>query len=281
MRKTISLLLIISLMMCMPCVFAEMNMDAAAMEELLQSDKWIDIYTYGTNSIDFSGGSVGGTFECLSPGSMKGYSNTFFHDKPYTIDDGVLTVTSVNTFTNVERVYFSASIIEYEGFILLQSDVEKNETGRVMLFCRAADYKKLKGQFEIPKLENSVTLKTADGEIIETCGREIIQNCMDNPLRFENTYQNAEVTVVSRIGEINGSTVYNGHEMKGYVKLEGGWVVDVSNSINTVMDMSKGDLVKVTGRIFYVPSSGFSWYDNEIQVYIVNGNETTIELYSE
>ena len=61
--------------------------------------------------------------------------------------------------------------------------------------------------------------------------------------------------------------------MDAYIELNGGWIVEAKNE-DEVVNLNPGDMVKVTGNIYYA-------FAGTVSIYIVNGHETTITPYAE
>lgn len=134
----------------------------------------------------------------------------------------------------------------------------------------------------IEKPQDIVEVTRNDGTIETLTSLDLAQACVDNGVKFEKNYVGALVKIIAPIEEVHGRTIYNGHTLTSYVKLSGGWIVEVSESHPLLEELSRGDMVVATGRIY---SGGYpltfegTAIEGDCQVYSVKGTQTTLELY--
>ena len=136
----------------------------------------------------------------------------------------------------------------------------------------------------IEKPKDSVEVTRNDGTVETLSSLELAQIYLDNKIKFEKNYEGAYVKIIAPVEEVHGRTIMDGHELSSYIVLSGRWTVEVAEDHPLLEELSRGDMVVVTGAIY---KGGCLGAYNGIAmmgscyVYSIEGAETTLELYSE
>ena len=224
-------------------------------KELLVSEDWKEVMSDGSRTMTFKEGGHGiENLNYVSP------SFSTFYDISWELDGKTVNITA-------QGQTYELNIFEDDGIVKM-----KNSDGSV-LWVQESNYKLVRENTEIPTAEVFTEIINNDNEIEELTAVQLLRIAKENEVRFKAKYFGAKATVVSEVVEVHGRGSYNGHDMEAYVILEGGWLVEAANT-DDVIDLSPGDVVKVTGNIFNA-------FTGQIYLYIVNGNTTTIEPYVE
>lgn len=134
----------------------------------------------------------------------------------------------------------------------------------------------------IEKPQDIVEVIRNDGTTETLTSLDLAQACVDNEVKFEKNYVGAFVKIIAPVEEVHGRTIYNGHTLTSYVELSGGWIVEVAENHPLLEELSRGDMVVATGRIY---SGGLPLtYEGiaikgDCKVYSVKGTQTTLELF--
>jgi hypothetical protein len=225
-------------------------------DAVLTDENWIDINTKTT--LSFSDGLM--TFN-EADGGVNEYE--------YNFNGTDLTYTYVGFLGN-STVHYTLEEDEDTGILTLVPPVRSHR-----LYVRESDYEEGRRKLQIPQEEISVKV---DGKT--TAAWKILELNSENEQSAYSKYGRKQAEVISTVAEVEGPVTVNGFKYPyGYVKLDGGWQVQVSTDDRTfVKKLKAGDVVKVTGEITDINSSS-------ININAINAQETpygtTIELYYE
>lgn len=123
-----------------------------------------------------------------------------------------------------------------------------------------------------------------DGTVEITNCLELSQIYSDNQIKFEKNYLGAFVKITAPVESIHGRTIYNGRDLSSYVKLAGGWVVEVDENNPLLEDLSRGDMVVATGLIYnggVGAGYGGVVMIGSCKVFSTDDVKTTLELYTD
>ena len=102
------------------------------------------------------------------------------------------------------------------------------------------------------------TVVNKNGTTESLTAKELCDIQDENPIKFDNNYWSAKVTVTGTITKIGGLSSINGTDYKWYLKIEGGdcdWFIgDQTYNTSTVTEdfianLSIGDTVEISGEI--------------------------------
>ena len=97
---------------------------------------------------------------------------------------------------------------------------------------------------------------------------ELLQIEQGNELRFEKLYQGAQITIEDTVLTVNGAIRLNGRAVQGYLELDSGWVVELSEDMLDAASMlNVGDRVRITGNLY-----------SATEVFIEDGHTVTMEV---
>lgn len=121
-----------------------------------------------------------------------------------------------------------------------------------------------------------IEVTTNDGAEETLTPDQLVQAYEENEVSAKKKYFMASAEFTAAVTDIQGATNSVGHEMAGFLSLEGGIRVEYSSSdrdLKLVESISKGDLVTVRGAIYDV-SQGVS---DRIFIYNINDSFNEIE----
>lgn len=222
--------------------------------DLLTAEPWKDIMTDGAATISLYKDGTG-NFSAERAGVIG-----FNYAITWELNESSVLIKS-------PAAQFSLYITETDGVITL-----KNESGQ-SYYVPSSQYDEIRKNTKLPTDTISIEIINNNGEKESLTANELCKLRNDNGARFEKLYFGAPITVIGVIKAVHGSTISNGHKMSAYVELNDGWEVEAV-SVNDVVDLNPNDIVKITGCIYDA-------FAGKVSIFIVNGNTTTIELYSE
>ena len=89
-----------------------------------------------------------------------------------------------------------------------------------------------------------------------------------NELKFEKLYAGAPVVIEDTVLSVNGAVRLDGRPVKGYLELDSGWVVELSEDmLDAAALLDVGDRVRITGNLY-----------SATEVFIENGYTVTLEV---
>lgn len=226
--------------------FAGCGNSTAELEELLVSEKWVDIYSGCLEYEFFPGGGTASSW------------NTW-----EIVDEENIKITCSGLFgTNV----YTYRLAEKSGMVVLE-----DSAGEHML-VRESEFDEARNTIEYPQHITKAVVTDKTGEMKIMSEAELREIARENSLKFGELYRGAYVEIIGIITEISGKMNYlnYSHAVNAHVEVDG-WDVEIS-SANTLSGYDVGDRVRITGYIYSASDSVF--------VFIFDGKPTTIEHYN-
>ena len=148
MKKAFAVLLAVVSLLSAASAYSEPEASGTDFEKMLLSELWVDIYSYGHNSFNFSEKGIATLRLELNSSGRKG--NIF--GGPFSLSgDNELTI----VLSEDGSIFLAAEAVEKDGYFLFQSKAENNFTGRDIVLCRASEYQDLKTQFDFPPFKSA------------------------------------------------------------------------------------------------------------------------------
>ena len=225
-----------------------MTEEKVNLEELIMSEKWIDIYK--------------GVYSCeFLPGGITSYTAVTWEK----VDNEYIKTTSSSFFGTTMRLY---KVVEKNGIITLE------ENNGEYLLVRESEFDTARNTIEYPKHVTKAVVTDKKGETKIMSGAELEKISSENEIKFGELYSGAYVEIIGVIEEISGKNYYTNynHTMNASVKVDG-WEIEIANK-NILSGYDIGDRVKITGYIHHA-------FGSEVYLFIRDKKPTTIEHYND